>query len=60
MANNEQSPGGEMTLPAQAEPSETAPDWVFTLPHTHRRLWDARFQLLDALPLSPRPQNVSV
>lgn len=60
MAKIEESPGGEMTLPALGELPETTTDWVFTLPHTHRRLWDVRFQLLDSLPLSPRPQNVSV
>ncbi len=59
MADKEQS-GSEMTLPALAERPEADPEWVFTLPHTHRRLWDVRFQLLDALPLSPRPLNVSV
>lgn len=48
------------TLPALAGPPGSDAEWVFTLPHTHRRQWDVRFQLLDALPLSPRPQNVSV
>ncbi len=59
MADNAQN-GGEMTLPPLGEVPEAATHWVLTLPHTHRRLWDVRFQLLDSLPLSPRPQNVSV
>lgn len=59
MTNTEQS-SGEMTLPALAGSPGPETEWVFTLPHTHRRLWDVRFQLLDSLPLSPRPQNVSV
>lgn len=59
MADNAQN-GGELTLPPLGEVPEAAVHWVFTLPHTHRRLWDVRFQLLDSLPLSPRPQNISV
>ena len=49
-----------LSLPALAGPPVPDSEWVFTLAHTHRRLWDVRFQLLDLMPQSPRPQNISV